>query len=205
MATGSARRSAGRRSTRPGDAGAKNVSLTSRPSREAANRLYLWHRLRAVRDEPVPLRTRVVAGFLSARVTSFHARQQVLGRLPDLPIAIVEGVLDGAPDVVAVERSEGEHRRAFARVGLSSHAARMAGSPRASPIAPSAAAHDSRTSGSAAPVVNSISRPRTAVAHLLTLAARPCGHLDHRDIVVGEEREGFSTSDARPRTGRRAP
>ena len=29
------------------------------------------------------------------------------------------------------------------------------------------------------------------VADLLTLAARPCGHLDHRDVVVGEEREQF--------------
>ena len=42
---------------RAGSAGAKTVDLTSRPSREAANRLYVRHRVRAPDDERVPGRT----------------------------------------------------------------------------------------------------------------------------------------------------
>ena len=86
---------------------------------------------------------------------------------------------DGGPNVVAVERGEGEDGAPpHGRLVLARGEDRR--EPRASPIAPSAAAHDSRTSGSVACVVNSISRPRTASLDHLALAARPGRDLDHR-------------------------
>ena len=77
-------------------------------------------------------------------------------------------------------------------------------SPRSSPIAPSAATHDSRTSGVAEPVASSISRPSTSSRTCLVLAARPRGLLHHGDVGVIERGEQVDAGASR-RDLRRSP
>ena len=68
----------------------------------------------------------------------------------------------------------------------------MASRPRSSPIAPSAATADSRTSGSSprpAPPASASRRLELVVGDSLVLAARPCRDLDHGRVDVVQQRD----------------
>ena len=98
MATGSARRSTGPRSTRPAGAAPRTSDLTSRPSREAANRLY--RRIGFERARPTSTATTSSdVGRVAAALDSVHAAPEVLGGLADLPVAVGAGAFEGGGDV----------------------------------------------------------------------------------------------------------
>ena len=169
--------------------GAKDVSLTSRPSREAANRLYQRHRLRT-------RETNVYRYSGRARPEPAHlgrGRAEVLGGLADLPVAVGGGPARAASTSLGVAGWSGPTNGARASTarrriaGLSVTAARMASSPRRrrSRRARRPPPPDERIAG--AVPASSISR-RGRRRRRLVLAARPGRDLDDRR-VVGEERQ----------------
>ena len=152
-----------------GRRGAKDVSLTSRPSREAANRLYQRIGFQPRRDQPVPLHA-LIAGCVGC---------QVLGGLADLPVAVGERGLQGGRHlggarVVGVEERRQREHGASADGRLVRRGVRgwRRGRGRRR-WRPSAATADSRTSGSAAPVARATSRASTAS---VTTSCSPHAH-----------------------------
>ena len=149
-----------------------------------------------------------------SRPPSLSRGEEILGGLADLPVAILERPVQRGVDLAGTgmsgieERRQGEHGSAADRWPVGGRREDRV-EPRSSPIAPRAATHDSRTSGSAAAAVaSSTSRSNTSSSTCVTLAARPGRNLDDHRVGVGEgvragRRRGGGRRSSRRGGGRR--
>ena len=171
--------------------GARTVDLTSRPSREAANRLYQRLGFVAPGHQRLPLGlNRDPSG-----------RELVLGGLADLPVTVGRRPGQSLVDLGPVEGCQGDDGSA-PDGRLVPGGGEDGREPGRVPMAPSAATAASRTRASSWPAARAHRRATTAALRIVeaTLLATGEGHhLDHRGVVIVERGEqGHGAVGRRP-------